>query len=305
MTSPPRIFDRAAARLRRRRAARSAHQPDFLYARVAEDVAERVAVARRGFSRVLEIGARGDRLRARFPSDVGHDGWLRVSDAAQWGDVVGEPELSPAAPQAFDLAVSVFGLHDVNDLPGALVQIRYALKPDGLFLAALPGPATLSELRRALVSAEAEIRGGAGPRVHPFIDVRDGGALLQRAGFALPVTDVDRVTVRYARPEALIDDLRAMGETNVLAARERRPLSPSVLARALEIYADREADSDGRVRATFEIVHLAGWAPHESQQKPLRPGSARMRLADALGVEERSTGESAGPPRHDEGARDS
>ena len=185
-------------------------------------------------------------------------------------------------------------LHWTNDLVGALIQIRQALKPDGLFLGALFGGGTLAELRQCLTQAEAELLGGAGLRVSPFADVLDGAALLQRAGFALPVADLDRVTVRYASALELIRDVRAMGESNVLVDRARRPLTRPILARTAQIYHERFSESDGRVRATFDIVTLTGWAPHPDQQQPLRPGSAKMRLADALHVKERSAGEKSG-----------
>lgn len=191
--------------------------------------------------------------------------------------------------QSQDLIVSLMSLHWANDLPGALSQIRRALKPDGLFVGTLLGAGTLKELRAVLTEAELEQRGGAQARVSPFADGFDGAALLQRAGFALPVADVDRLTVRYSDLFALVRDLRAMGETNVLAGKGR-PLTRGIIARAAQLYAERFGEPDGRIPATFEIVHLAGWAPHESQQKPLPRGSAKMRLADALGVKEQ-TGE--------------
>jgi SAM-dependent methyltransferase len=203
--------------------------------------------------------------------------------------------LLPFAPASFDLVVSGLNLHLVNDLPGALVQIRRALKPDGLFLAAILGGRTLRELREAFTVAESEITGGASPRVIPFADIRDCGALLQRAGFALPVTDADKVDASYATPFDLMRDVRNMGAANMLAARSRKPLSRAVLLRAAEIYAERFSLDNGRVTATFEIIHLTGWAPHESQPKPLAPGSAKTRLADALGAEERGAGEKADP----------
>jgi SAM-dependent methyltransferase len=196
--------------------------------------------------------------------------------------------------ESVDLVVSGLALQWINDLPGTLVQIRRALKPDGLFLAALVGGETLTELRQSFAAAEAEIEGGVSPRVTPFADLRDLGMLLQRAGFALPVTDVDRLVVRYSSPFGLMEDLRRMGATNVLRERRRTPLRRATLIRMAEIYADRFADPDGRIRATFDIVWLSGWAPHESQQKPLRPGSATHRLADALGTREIPTGEKAG-----------
>lgn len=188
-------------------------------------------------------------------------------------------------PASTDLIVSLMTLHWANDLPGALSQIRRALKPDGLFLGALPGAGTLKELRGVLTEAELAERGGAQARISPFADGYDGAGLLQRAGFALPVADVDRVTVRYQDLFALVRDLRAMGETNVLAG-VTRPLTRSIVARAAELYADRYGEADGRIPATFEIVTLAGWAPHDSQPRPLPRGSARVRLADALGVVE-------------------
>ncbi len=208
--------------------------------------------------------------------------------------VAADEEALPFADSSLDLVVSALALQFVNDLPGTLVQIRRALKPDGLFLAALLGGDTLTELRQAFAAAEAEIEDGVSPRVAPFADLRDMGGLLQRAGFALPVTDADRLTVRYASPLALMHDLRRMGAANALVARRRVPLKRKTLARMMEIYAERFADTDGRIRATFEIVWLSGWAPHASQQQPLRPGSARTRLADALGVNEVSAGEKAG-----------
>jgi SAM-dependent methyltransferase len=199
---------------------------------------------------------------------------------------VGDPEALPLASSRFDLAVSLLALQHVNDLPGALAQLRRVLKADGLFIGCLLGGRTLTELRQAFGQAEVEIEGGISPRVAPFAEVREMGSLLQRAGFALPVTDVDTITVRYADPFALMRDLRAMGLTNVLTERRRTPLRRDTLMRMAAIYAERFADPDGRLRATFEVLWLSGWAPHESQQKPLKPGSAKSRLADALGVPE-------------------
>lgn len=191
----------------------------------------------------------------------------------------------PIAEGSVDLIVSLMTLHWANDLPGALTQVRRALKSDGLFLGTLLGAGTLKELRAVLTEAELELRDGASARVSPFADGFDGAGLLQRAGFALPVADVDRVTVRYSGLPALVRDLRAMGETNVLAGLIR-PLNRAILTRAASLYAERYGEADGRIPATFEIIHLAGWAPHESQPKPLKRGSAKVRLADALGVEE-------------------
>jgi SAM-dependent methyltransferase len=205
--------------------------------------------------------------------------------------VVADEEALPFADNTLDLVVSGLSLQVVNDLPGVLVQVQRALKPDGLFLAALLGGDTLTELRQSFAVAESELEGGVSPRVAPFADVRDLGALLQRAGFALPVTDVDRITVRYATPLRLLRDLRRMGAANPLVERRRVPLRRTTLMRAMEVYAARFADPDGKVRASFDIIWLLGWSPHESQQKPLQPGSAKKRLADALGTTEIATGE--------------
>jgi SAM-dependent methyltransferase len=205
--------------------------------------------------------------------------------------VVADEEALPLAAGTVDLAVSALALQAVNDLPGVLVQVRRALKPDGLFLAALLGGDTLTELRQSFAAAESECEGGASPRVAPFADLRELAALLQRAGFALPVADVDRLVVRYPSPLALLRDLRRMGATNPLSERRRTPLRRATLLRAMDVYASRFADADGKVRATVDVVWLSGWSPHESQQRALRPGSAKMRLADALGTIEIGTGE--------------
>ncbi len=190
--------------------------------------------------------------------------------------------------------MSGLALQFVNDLPGVLIQISRALKPDGLFLGAMLGGATLNELRTAWAMAEDEVLGGASPRVAPFADLQDLGALLQRAGLALPVVDADVVQVRYVSSLALMREVKAMGASNMMFARHRKPVTKSLLARAAQIYDERFSEPDGRVTATFEILNVTAWAPHESQQKPLQPGSAKMRLADALGVKEKSTGEKAG-----------
>ena len=208
-------------------------------------------------------------------------------------DAITDDEALPFREGSLDLAVSGLGLQFVNDLPGTLIQIRRALKPDGLFIAALIGGDSLMELREAFGAAESEVEGGVSPRVAPFADLRDIGALLQRAGFALPVTDIDRVTVRYSDPLALMHDLRRMAATNAMIERRRTPLKRATLKRMFEIYAERFSDPDGRVRATFEIIWLSGWTPHESQQKPLAPGSAKTRLADALKTTELPAGEKA------------
>jgi SAM-dependent methyltransferase len=215
--------------------------------------------------------------------------------------LVCDEDLLPFKAASLNLVVSGLALHRVNDLPGALIQIRRALAPDGLFIAALLGAGALRELRQALIEAEAEAHGGASPRVAPFADVREYGALLQRAGFALPVADTETLTIAYDSPRALMREIRALGGGNVLMARSKAPLARRVLARAEAIYRERHARADGKVTASFEIVYLSGWGPHASQQKPLRPGSAAARLADALGTTEEKAGDKAafpaGPPK--------
>jgi NADH dehydrogenase [ubiquinone] 1 alpha subcomplex assembly factor 5 len=290
---PPQIFDRALLLRRRERAAPLAGAHDFLLARVADDIAERLAIIRRSFPLAANIGSHHGLLSRRISGLAGIEriidverSWFLLSQCSGLR-VEADEEALPFAPASLDLAVSGLALHLVNDLPGALVQIRRALKPDGLLLASLLGGETLRELREAWLLAETEVTGGVSPRVAPFADVRDLGGLLQRAGFALPVVDSETVTVNYDSPLALMRELKAMGASNMLLSRRRRPVSRHLLERAIEIYADRFANADGRVPATFEILTLTAWAPDESQPKPLRPGSAEVRLADALGVSER------------------
>ncbi|HEY5412432.1 MAG TPA: methyltransferase domain-containing protein [Caulobacteraceae bacterium] len=301
MAAPPILFDRPLHRRRLDRAAEGFSAAGFLKTRAAEDAAMRLEAIMRSFPLAVDLGARDGSFRRALAASPAQEkvGLLIETDlsasmlAGRDGSrVQADEERLPFGEASLDLVVSTLTLHWTNDLPGALIQIRRALKPDGLFIGAIFGGATLTELRQALMQADSELSGGAGPRISPFADVLDAAALLQRAGFALPVADVDRVQVGYADPMALIADLRAMGETNVLA--ERRPMSRAVLARACEVYAERFARPDGRVAATFEIVTMTGWAPHPSQQQPLRPGSAKMRLADALGVKEQGAGEKAG-----------
>ncbi|MCP1336148.1 methyltransferase domain-containing protein [Futiania mangrovi] len=278
----PQIFDRTLRRRRLVRAARQRGEPPFLAAEVADRLADRLSEVTRDFARTVEISAVPGVLPAGPERIV-----LSPVPASAASGAVTDAEVLPLAEGSVDLIVSVLDLHAVNDLPGALVQMRRALRPDGLLLAAMFGGETLTELRQSLMQAEAEVLGGVSPRVFPFVDVRDAGALLQRAGFALPVADSERVTVRYANPLRLFADLRDMGETNILHDRLRRPIPRRMLARALDIYAERFEGDDGRVPATFDIVTLTGWAPHENQPKPLRPGSATHRLADVLGTVER------------------
>ena len=288
---PPRIFDRALIDRRLDRAwagSRAGARADFLLAGAARDLADRLSLVKRRFAIAADFGSPGPHAAAALAASGQVDWVVRVAPtAASLGSgrflgAIGDLERLPVADGRLDLAVSLLALQTVNDLPGALVQMRRALKPDGLLIAAMIGGETLTELRQSLTIAESEVLGGASPRVAPFVDVRTLGGLAQRAGLALPVVDLDRTTVRYADMLALTSDLRAMGAANALDQRSRKPLRRETLARAAAIYAERFADSDGRVRATFDVVWLSAWAPHESQPKPLKPGSATARLADAL-----------------------
>lgn len=283
--STPLVFDRPLIRRRLQRALLQGYE-NFLVDRAVADLQDRLEPVLREFPLALDAGTPTPAAAAWLSASGRAGQVVRVAPTAERGAVLGDEEALPVAPERFNLAVSLLGLQAVNDLPGALLQIRRALLPDGLFIGCLLGGATLTELRQAFTEAEAEIEGGASPRVAPFVDVRDLGSLLQRAGFALPVTDVEPVTVRYRDPFGLFRDLRAMGLTNPLHDRRRTPLKRRTLMRAAQAYAERFADPDGRLRATFEMIWFSGWAPHESQQKPLKPGSATMRLADALRVPE-------------------
>ena len=255
-------------------------------------MAERLGAINRRFARGLDLHSRA----AVFPTlQPFANSWVRTGFAWDRPTVVGDDEMLPFVENSFDVVTSVLSLHSVNDLPGTFVQIRRVLKPDGVFIAGLFGGETLQELKLAFAAAEAEITGGVSPHVSPFGDVRELGGLLQRAGFALPVADVERTMVRYRDIARLFADLRALGETNVLVGRRSGFLSRRMLQAVTAEYASRFADAEGRVAATFDIVFLTGWAPHESQQKPLAPGSAKSRLADALGTEEKPTGEKPVP----------
>lgn len=272
------IFDFHTVSQRRARARRIAGDR-FLDRAAAEGLAERFGAVNRRFENALALDTSADALELLKP---GAERWSEASLDIR--------EMLPAEPGSYDLAVSVLSLHAVNDLPGVLIQIRRALKPDGLFLAALFGGATLAELRDSFAMGESLTLGGLSPRVAPFADVRDLGGLLQRAGFALPVADVERILVRYRDFSGLLRDLRAHGQTNPLAARHKAFLRRDTLAAALSHYKECHAEN-GRLKTTFDIVYLTGWAPHESQQQPLRPGSAAARLAEALGVAEQPAGE--------------
>ncbi len=289
--SPLPIFEPRLVRAHRARAAPGLAEHDFLFREVAERMADRLLDITRSFPLALDIGCHGGEF-ARIVGGRGGIGTLVQCDPApamaqRAGGLALAADLDalPFREGVFDLVVSVLSLHWVNDLPGALAQIRRVLKPDGLFLAALPGGGTLGELRAALTEAELEVAGGASPRVAPFVDLRDAGALLQRAGFALPVADADPIAVRYENMFRLMADLRGMGETAAMTDAPRHFTRRAIIMRAAEIYRQRHEGADGRIPATFQIVWLTGWAPDASQQRPLQPGSATARLVDALKAE--------------------
>src|SRR5438046_1274165 len=269
----PVLFDRTLLRARRNRALRG-KPATFLLDRVAEDAAERLQAVLRQFKSAADIGTAGNQLRNKLVDRVDQLAAVDLPDI--------ESEPIALEPESLDLAVSALAFQFVNDLPGVLAQIRRALRPDGLLLAAMVGGDTLTELRQSFAAAEAECEGGVSPRVLPFADLRDVGALLQRAGLALPVTDVDRVVVRYDSAFSLMADLQRMGATNILIERRRTPTRRATMLRMAQIYGERFSDSDGRIRATFDVIWLSGWAPHESQQQPLKPGSAKASLAEAV-----------------------
>lgn len=300
------VFDRRLIRLRHARAAANWAAHDFLFREVAGRLAERLDDVRRHFPVALELGRRGGALTAALEGRAGIGTVVHVGSApfalrgASAMAVAADEEALPFRDGAFDLIVSSLALHWVNDLPGALLQIRRVLKPDGLFLAALFGGGTLAELREALTEAELAEEGGISPRVSPFVDVPDMGGLLQRAGFALPVVDVDTITVTFPDAIALMKDLRGMGETNAVKARRAGFLRRATLVHAAGIYRQRHGDGAGRIPATFRILFAAAWAPAPSQPKPLRPGSAATHLAEVLGGIEQSTGVKAGPGRRED-----
>jgi NADH dehydrogenase [ubiquinone] 1 alpha subcomplex assembly factor 5 len=311
MTDDITVFDRRAVRAHRMRVAGTPGTADRggrLFREVAERLGERLEAVRREFPRALDLGCHGGAMAHVLAGRAGAEllvhadlapGFAAAAREAGGGAaVVADEEQLPFAADSFDLVASNLGLHWVNDLPGALIQIARALRPDGLLLAAMLGGRTLAELRETLMTAELEAEGGAGPRVSPFADVQDAGALLQRAGFALPVVDRDTITVAYADALALMRDLRAMGETNAVARRRRGFSRRATLLRAAALYRERFAGADGRVRATFDVIYLTGWKPDPSQPRALRPGSARHRLADALKTSETEAGDTTPfPPR--------
>jgi len=297
-------FDRRLWRARRERAASTLGEADFLLVETVERICERLGDVNRTFSTSAVIGAGSGEMAHALLERFGIGSVLQLDASPAMAriaarraphakTVVADEEALPLAEAGLDLIVAPLTLHWTNDLPGSLIQMRRALKPDGLLLAALFAGETLKELRAALTQAEIDTTGGLSPRIAPMADLRDLGGLLQRAGFALPVADRETVPVTYSDPIRLMRDLRSMGESNVMRERHKAPMRRDTLARALELYAGT-ADAEGRVTATFEIAFLHGWAPDASQPKPLRRGSAKMRLADALGTVEQSAGDKAG-----------
>ncbi len=288
----PEIFDQQLLRHRLRRAATGDIANDFLRQRIAEDIASRISLIKREFELCAVFGDKFAQLAEAVESLPNLDTLVSINSIAGNKTVsahhmlVGGEERLPLANESINLAISPLTLQFANDLPGALIQLQRCLKPDGLFIGAFLGGDTLVELRDALLSAEVDIRGGATPRIHSRVDIRDLGTLLQRAGFALPVVDSDRMTVTYRSTLHLMHDLRALGLTNILAQGANSSLNRRILGRLEEIYHDRYPAADSRIRATFEIIYLTGWAPHESQQKPLKPGSAKTRMADVFKTQE-------------------
>jgi SAM-dependent methyltransferase len=300
---PPRLFDRQLLRRRRDRASREFTDYDFLHARVADDLLDRVETVSRDFDTCLVIGGGGavgralkDRPDARnkIGQIIEADLSPKMAGLSEHGALALDEEYLPIKEGSVDLVLSCLSLHWTNDLVGALIQINYALKPDGFFAGAVLGGATLSELRGAMAKAEAALEREPERRVSPFADTIDMAGLISRAGFALPVSDIDRVTARYGNSFVLMRDLRKMGETSVLTGRSRTPGTKALFVKTAQAYSEDHAHEDGKVPATFEIINFAGWAPHPDQPKPKRPGSAQVRLADALGAREQSAGDKAG-----------
>ncbi|MGY8937806.1 MAG: methyltransferase domain-containing protein [Alphaproteobacteria bacterium] len=297
MTNTRDIFDRTLIRRRRDRASVEFHRYDFLFQEIATRLTDRLEDIQRTFPIALDLGCHAGAIANVLPRRSAVD-WLAHSDisfrmakCAASTALVADEEALPFADNAFDLVLSNLSLHWVNDLPGALTQIQHVLKPDGLFLATILGGDTLVEFRDCLLSAESEILGGASPRISPMVALGDAAGLLQRAGFALPVADSDTINVTYDNAFKLMADLRGMAEANAIRERTQRFTPRSVFMRAAKLYQDRYSGPEGRINTTFEVIYLHGWSPHDSQQKPLRPGSASQRLADALDTEEQPAGE--------------
>lgn len=297
-SAPNQVFNRQQVRRRRNRAAQSAESVDFLRERILDDIEDRLLATRRKFPLCLSLGNVSPQTRERLAPYCDDLIETDLSDARlssrQGLHVSADEEWLPFKDNSFDLIISPLSLHWVNDLPGTLIQINRALKPDGFFIAVMPGGATLKELRQSLLQAESAVTDGAEMRVSPFADALDMAGLLQRAGFALPVSDRDRMTIRYDSMFDLLRDLQAAGETHAPDMSGRKPISRWILMRAAEIYASEFVDTDGRIRATLELIWMTGWAPHASQPVAKRPGSARASLAEAVGAQEKTAGEKTG-----------
>jgi NADH dehydrogenase [ubiquinone] 1 alpha subcomplex assembly factor 5 len=296
MTDTMQVFDRDLVRMRRDRVASTLSQADFLILESAERLADRLLDVTRTFPLALDLGChtgqmaplvqRTGKVNTLVQADLSEAMALAARGVNGQLAFCADEEFLPLAEESLELILSNLSLHWVNDLPGTLMQIRQSLKPDGLFLAATFGGKTLKELRAVLLEAEAETTSGVTPRVSPFVDVREAGNLLSRAGFALPVVDAENIEVTYENAFKLMADLRAMAETNAVLERSKTPTSRATLMRAAELYAEKFADERGRIVASFQIVTLTAWTPHASQQQPLRPGSAKAKLADALKTDE-------------------
>jgi NADH dehydrogenase [ubiquinone] 1 alpha subcomplex assembly factor 5 len=301
LTASPVVFDRNLLRRRRDRAARNIADFDFILREVAGQLVDRLDVIKKEFPLVVDLGGGHGALSALLRERAGTqhvistDISFPMAVQSPVAAVVADEEFLPFKSGSLDAIVSNLALHWTNDLPGALIQSRNALKADGLFMAAVLGGESLKELRDALMTAELNITDGASPRVSPFIDLRDMGALMQRAGFALPVVDGDIITVDYSSPLKLMQDLRGMGASNATLGRLMKPTRRGVIMEAARVYHDKYAGKDGRVPATFQIIYAIGWSPHDSQQKPMKPGTAKVKLADALDTVEVSAGEEAKP----------
>lgn len=283
--NPAFIFDRRALRRNRDRAAKNFADHDFLVREVAARLYDKYRDINREFMHILDLGCHGDELSALLKDkfiirqDLSRNFLMSGGGIA----VQADEEFLPYKPGSLDLVLSNLSLHWVNDLPGCLAQIKQTLKPDGLFLSAMLGGDTLTELRQCLMEAEINISGGASPRISPFVDVRDAGSLLQRAGFALPVVDTDRITVTYENAFKLMQELKNMGEGNILTKRSQGLTSPRIMMECAKIYHEKFADHRGRITVTFDIIYMMGWSPHESQQQPLKPGQGKVSMTDVFG----------------------
>jgi NADH dehydrogenase [ubiquinone] 1 alpha subcomplex assembly factor 5 len=300
--APMNVFDRNKIRQFRDRAAPTIEDHNFLFNWALDNIHDRLDIIKREFTDALFIGARqspADLQKLCAKQNIENISVMdlspRLLERQSYSVIHADEEIMPLSSDSLDLIISNLNMHSVNDVPGALIQINKALKPDGLFMAAMFGGDTLTELRQVLSQAEMNIRGGISPRIFPFADKQQMGNLLQRAGFALPVIDSDIVTVTYDNIFKLLSDLRGMGESNAIMARDKSPLPRAVIMETAKLYQEQFSDTDNRISATFEIIFLLGWAPHETQQKPLRPGSAKTNLADALNTEEIEAGEKPNP----------